>query len=650
MSGRSWMPSVRCTARRTLPRGTALLLAVVLVALSLPLGFTGAWTSPSPAQAVAPVVAGTGSSNDGRITLTVTSSAGAELPATGSTVTLTYQVKNTTSQPAYYRSLTDSACSTPGYAAAGGMSNDGSRWWIPTGGTATFTCGFLVTQDVTSVETALFDTAPDATSGYSTSTATAATTIAVADDPCKTIWYSAENAPITGTDAVRTGTLGVVDTTRSTSPPYTRKFTVSAATGGAANGSSAFAIDPTSPSQAYFIGNLNGGLVGLFRIDLGSGKAVKISGITPATTTYRLAGSKDGTLWSWATDGNLYSMAAGSTSWVQHPIASVKDVKGQALATTSPQSGDLAVGGNGNLWLLGADQSSKRTYLIVVPAAQATPSSTTSINATLVGQMTNAKNGGFYNGIDFGADGPLYASTGPNSTSTPDRGNNLLYDVDMTTGASTLVGEGATTNVGSVGDLGSCALPRSELRVLKTVSTATPSVRAGDLITYTVRVANLGKLASVGATLSDAIPANTMYVANSTTLNGVAVADAAGRMPYESTSPRTEVHSAGANPGVVAAGATATVRFTVKVGNDLTGVTAIRNQATAVDVNGEEKSDDPNRPGGGDSTDVPIAKAGIAVTKSANTTSVVGSGDVTYTFVVTNTGTSPWRASGSPTR
>lgn len=481
----------------------------------------------------------------------------------------------------------------------------------------------------------MFDTAPNATTGWTESTASATTTISVADDPCKTIWYAAENAPLSTTVTSQMGTIGTVSTSGA---PYLPKWQISTATGGAANGSSAFAIDPTDPNEAYFIGNRNGTLVGLDRIDLGTGIASLVSpGTTGALATYRLAAAKDGTVWSWAIDNALYSRDAKTGTWTRHTIASVRDVRGTALNTAGLQSGDLAVGGDGNLWLLGADQTSRSTYLIVVPASQ---TSLPTIAATLVGKMTSPADGGFYNGVDFGADGKLYASSGPNAAGSSVT-TNQLYRVDMATGASTLVRQAGTSGVGSLGDLGSCALPRSELRVLKTVSTATPSVKAGDLITYTVRVANLGKMPSVGATVSDVIPANTTYVPDSTTLNGVAVADPAGVMPYSRTSPATEVHSPGANPGVVDGGSSAVVRFTVKVDAISTGVTKISNQATVVDVNGTVKSDDPNVPGDEDITEVPIAKAGIAVAKTASATGIVGSGTVAYTFVVTNTGNEP---------
>lgn len=53
----------------------------------------------------------------------------------------------------------------------------------------------------------------------------------------------------------------------------------------------------------------------------------------------------------------------------------------------------------------------------------------------------------------------------------------------------------------------------------------------GAVIEYTIIVRNDG-LATTGATLTEIVPANTAYVAGSTTLNGVAVSDVAGAMPY----------------------------------------------------------------------------------------------------------------------
>jgi hypothetical protein len=57
-----------------------------------------------------------------------------------------------------------------------------------------------------------------------------------------------------------------------------------------------------------------------------------------------------------------------------------------------------------------------------------------------------------------------------------------------------------------------------------------------------------------GASLLEAIPANTTYVAGSTTLNGAPVSDVAGVMPYVSGGP---INSPSAAAGVINPGSTA---------------------------------------------------------------------------------------------
>jgi uncharacterized repeat protein (TIGR01451 family) len=75
----------------------------------------------------------------------------------------------------------------------------------------------------------------------------------------------------------------------------------------------------------------------------------------------------------------------------------------------------------------------------------------------------------------------------------------------------------------------------------------------GAVVEYTISVQNNGLVTS-GAALTEAIPANTTYVAGSTTLNGSAVSDVAGAMPYVAGG---AINSPSAASGVINPGATA---------------------------------------------------------------------------------------------
>ena len=54
---------------------------------------------------------------------------------------------------------------------------------------------------------------------------------------------------------------------------------------------------------------------------------------------------------------------------------------------------------------------------------------------------------------------------------------------------------------------------------------------AGETLRYTITANNTGNADAVNVMLRDAVPANTTYVAGSTTLNGAAVADVGGLSP-----------------------------------------------------------------------------------------------------------------------
>jgi uncharacterized repeat protein (TIGR01451 family) len=87
----------------------------------------------------------------------------------------------------------------------------------------------------------------------------------------------------------------------------------------------------------------------------------------------------------------------------------------------------------------------------------------------------------------------------------------------------------------------------------------------GATVEYTIRVQNNGLVTS-GAQLTEAIPANTTYVAGTTTLNGVAVSDVSGSMPYVAGG---AISSPSAAAGVINPGSTvaevAVVTFRVTI-------------------------------------------------------------------------------------
>ncbi|PYR14561.1 MAG: hypothetical protein DMF94_34110, partial [Acidobacteria bacterium] len=175
---------------------------------------------------------------------------------------------------------------------------------------------------------------------------------------------------------------------------------------------------------------------------------------------------------------------------------------------------------------------------------------------------------------------------------------------------------------------------------------------AGDTLRYTITVKNIGNADAANMTLRDAVPANTTYVAGSTTLNGAAVADVAGVSPLVNGMPINS--PANPTPGSMPADASsnpanvATITFDVVVNPSVAGGTAISNQGF-VNGNGivNQPSDDPRTPAPNDPTiDTVASLAGpaLVVRKSGPATMNLGQWG-NFSIDVQNTGPSDaWNA------
>ena len=130
-----------------------------------------------------------------------------------------------------------------------------------------------------------------------------------------------------------------------------------------------------------------------------------------------------------------------------------------------------------------------------------------------------------------------------------------VYKVDLSTMIATAIASSAS-NVYKTGDYTSCALPIYE-SVVKATKKYTDLnggfVLSGDPIEYTIEVTNTGNINAGGVKLFDAIPAGSHYTANSTTVNGVAVADIGGSMPFAASGGQF-IYSSGASAGIIKPG------------------------------------------------------------------------------------------------
>ncbi|EIM71727.1 hypothetical protein A3SI_20282, partial [Nitritalea halalkaliphila LW7] len=161
------------------------------------------------------------------------------------------------------------------------------------------------------------------------------------------------------------------------------------------------------------------------------------------------------------------------------------------------------------------------------------------------------------------------------------------------------------------------ALRVANLEVLKTP--AAPRVLAGESITYTIRVRNIGNAAARNVLVTDALPAGTVF--ESASMGGTF---AAGTVSW--------------NIAEIAAGGEATLTLVLGIPANTAAGTVIRNVAVA---NSADDPDGPKENAPDPDNDVTVDTAAtLAIAKTTATPNVVVGETFTYTITVTNNGPS----------
>ncbi|RJQ76458.1 MAG: DUF11 domain-containing protein [Desulfobacteraceae bacterium] len=197
--------------------------------------------------------------------------------------------------------------------------------------------------------------------------------------------------------------------------------------------------------------------------------------------------------------------------------------------------------------------------------------------------------------------------------------------------------------------------PVFEVLKTSTILSGDPAIlMAGEALRYTITIRNIGNENALSVSLRDYIPANTTYVAGSTTLNGVPVADASpGVSPLQGGMPVNAPENP--TPGYLGASHVATVTFNVVVDPNAMDGLVIENQgfvSGSGDGSGsqpEHPSDDPNTPTPDDPTrdivgNLPLlyAHKTVGIHVDFGSLGIVDPGDVLrYTIMISNFGAIP---------
>ncbi|WP_461171311.1 SpaA isopeptide-forming pilin-related protein [Trueperella pyogenes] len=626
-------------------------------------------TAHAAPEVTTPKVAAAGgneaSSSDGRIKVSVTANP-TEVPAGGGEVTFTYTVTNTRKDisahdlywlgnqagAVYFQSTSSNVCNDIQWSGDYRQVSSG-EYLLPEGGTATGTCKTTITQDTTNkFEAKVYDYYRKPSSATVDTSVSVKFSGGASELQCEGLWFSS-GSPKQKHDSY--GAMGTI----SLSPGYAteKKLGFEAIETESKsfpsekkpmNGSAALAVDPKKPGDVYFIPRLteknvslinetfNASPGGLWKYDVKTGKSEMVTSyeVTPASP--RLGAAPDGSLWAVdSAEGKLHRFDPLTKRWdPSKPIRLGKipsgsngtDLQytfGRKPESQALDSGDLTFDGLGNMWIIGSNAGTNKAYLFTISKENLQRDS--AADATMVGYMGQGR----FNGIAFGPDGTLYASTREDDLGE-NKGKGGLWRIDKTTGTSERLGAIPY----STEDLGSCSLPKPVLQIEKKANLpdGQTGIADGGQIEYNVTIKNTGNLEATGVNFKDTLTDHKMsIIPGSATLNGE-------NWDVDFTHNEALVKSEKALfPGTVAAGDAATIKFRVKAEP---GQTKVCNSAV-VNFTGNPGrkgilSDDPNTPVSNDSTCTPVYTPAIGLDKKGVDITATGSGSLNPKTTISN--------------
>jgi uncharacterized repeat protein (TIGR01451 family) len=170
-------------------------------------------------------------------------------------------------------------------------------------------------------------------------------------------------------------------------------------------------------------------------------------------------------------------------------------------------------------------------------------------------------------------------------------------------------------------------------------------VDPNDVLRYTIVISNFGAIPATGVVLTDAVPTNTTYVADSLRLNGASLGPDGGVSPLIAGMPVHSTDNPGA--GIISAGESAVITFEARVNAGVPTGTLITNQGS-VTTNEllPEPTDADGVPSNGDQPTV-IVVGDVQLLSITKEVTVVGGGvavaggQLEYVIRVTNIGSLP---------
>jgi|GEM_PF-1309741 len=303
----------------------------------------------------------------------------------------------------------------------------------------------------------------------------------------------------------------------------------------------------------------------------------------------RMGMGSDGYCYALTSDGSdliKFKMSATDLPVITHLGALINSSTNGGKNVLTEGGGDLFADGSGKMYLIA---NSSNMYKINPTTKVATFMGTVKVPTGGTGTIVPSQS----LAID------LYGNVYING------GYNYVYKLDLQTMNVTAL-NASSSNVFQSGDYTTCAFPvlASSIIADKTYANINGSstVNGGDTVQYKITITNIGNINAAGVYMYDYIPPSTTYLPGTTKMNGVAVSDVSGTMPFAVTgSPNGKlVNTLGQQAGIVLPTAANAAVVTFRVKTDPNKQVCNQSKITLTDADGNimfVNSSDPTNAG-----------------------------------------------------
>jgi len=391
------------------------------------------------------------------------------------------------------------------------------------------------------------------------------------------------------TVSTENGTGGTTIFAGPTGPCYNAVTGASLAAGSVLTNVAALGYDKNS-NRIYFVNNVSSPAADLCYIDLSASPVAAKRFVGYPLETNTTSGYNINRM-TFAADGYGYAVTSNAQDLIRFSINAstglpVINRLGSLVNDAINGSNNVLTEGGGDIFSDGAG----KLYLVVNSGKMYRINPATNV-ATYLGTM---------NPVPSGSTTSVATDTAGNIYIGGSYQN--VYKVNLATmSAASITSD--TANVWASGDYTSCAFPILQPVIQVNTSyrntSGNANVASGDTIEYTIEVVNTGNINATGVKLFDAIPANSSYLAASTTMNGTTVTDVASAMRFSVTGGQS-INSPGELAGIIRQGDANKAVIKYRIVTQPLQTICNQAKATFSDLNGNTQiiySDDPAQPG-----------------------------------------------------